>query len=246
VSLAYQATWFHPVDVVADALQPVDSVATELQLRWQYVNAERPPESVSPEAGFGFGVLGRAGSRALGGDSDYTAGSGSSSAWLRLPWARHHVLAATISGGISRGDQGMRPLFGLGGPILGNPLVDLLFTGQLLGGGQLRGYAPGAFVGSAFALGSLEYRFPIAWIDRSPSVIPVYAGKLSGAVFADAGDAFEPGRPMVPHPSVGAELRLGVELGWAIAGSIVLGDAYGFDVRAGGGHRPYLGAAGSF
>lgn len=246
MSLAYQATWFQPVHVVDGAPQPAPGVATELQLRWQYGNAERPPESISPENGIGLGVLGRAGSRALGGDYDYTSASGSASAWLRMPWARHHVLAATLAGGIGHGDQGERRLFGLGGPRLGNPLLDLLFTGQLIGGGQLRGYAPGAFVGSAFALGSLEYRFPIAWIDRSPSVLPLYAGKLSGAVFADAGDAFEPGRPVTPHPSVGAELRLGVELGWAIAGSIVVGDAYGFDVGAGGGHRPYLGAGASF
>ncbi|HEY0840461.1 MAG TPA: BamA/TamA family outer membrane protein, partial [Vulgatibacter sp.] len=246
MSLAYQATWFTPLGGEHALVLPRRGVAAEIQARWQWANAERPAESVSPEDGFGLGVFGRLGSRAFGGEFEYSAVSGSASAFLRLPWARHHVLAASASGGIGQGSRGERLLFALGGPELRNPLVDLLFTGQVLGGGLLRGYAPGSFVGSAFALGSLEYRFPLAWIDRSPSVLPLYAGKLAGAIFADAGDAFEPGVAPRFHPSAGAELRLGVSLGWLVSGSIVLGDAYGFDVGEGGGHRPYLGVSASF
>ncbi|AKU90483.1 PD40 domain-containing protein [Vulgatibacter incomptus] len=244
VRLGYEATWFTPVDA-RPGREPAPGVATELQLGFQHGSGDRPAESVSLEDGIGTSLTGRLGSKALGGDFDYAAVDASATAWIRVPWTKHHVLAATARAGVSTGDLGERRIYGLGGPVLRDPLVDLLYTKRILGGGVLRGYAPGAFVGKALLLGSLEYRFPIAWIDRSPDTLPLYAGKLAGAVFAEAGNAFD-GLPIPRmHPSVGAELRMGVDLGWGFAGSLRLGDAWGFDGEL-GGNRVYLGVGASF
>ncbi len=246
LGLAYQATYFAPLDAPVPSFQPRPGLATELQLSWQLGTAEQPAESVSPEDGVAVWVFGRAGSPHLGGDYEYAALDLSAAAYLRVPWTRHHVLLLSGRAGLGTGELGERRLYGLGGPQLRNPLIDLLFTGQLLGSGALRGYVPGAFVGSHLLLGTVEYRFPLLWIDRSPGTLPVYVGKLAAAIFADAGNAFDEWEALRLHPSVGAELRLGVDLGWGFAGSIRLGHAYGFDAGPLGGHRPYLGVGASF
>ena len=69
-----------------------------------------------------------------------------------------------------------------------------------------------------------EYRFPIAAVGRGVRLLPLFVDRVSGALFADAGDAWcaddiaaryvrctrtDPGSPLV---SAGAELNLDVGL----------------------------------
>lgn len=246
LSLRYGATFYQPIDPLPGLALPPTSAATELQLQWQLSDVERPAEGISLENGYTLSFSGRIGSTALGGDYDYQALEATSALFLRLPWGRHHVLALDGRAAASSGDLAYRRLYGLGGPLLRNPLLDLLFTGRILGGGVLRGYGPSAFVGNQLLLGSAEYRFPIVWIDRSPQLLPLYAGKLAGAIFADAGSAFDDWGAIRLHPSAGAELRLGVDLGWRFVGALRLGWAWGFDRSLGGGSNPYLGVGASF
>lgn len=246
-SLGYQATFFHAPHPPGDGTTELAGVATELRAGWSLASFDRPAESVSPEAGASLRLVGRLGSPHLGGDFDYRILTAHGGAYLRMPWARHHVLALLANAGTSGGSMGARGAFALGGPPLGDSLVDLILRAGVLGETLLRGYVPGAFAGSEFFLGSAEYRFPIVWLDRAPGWLPIYLGKLAGVLFADAGNAFDRWPPDALHPSVGAELQLGFHVGWgAYGGALRLGTAWGFDRDQGGGLQLYLGLGGSF
>lgn len=242
-TVGYDTSWFEPLHF-DPADRPDAGLATEVHVGWAFSSAESPPEAISPEDGIGLAAGVNFGSPSLGGDFSYTALNLSGSAFLRLPWARHHVLAFLARGGIGSGDLGDRRLFSLGGPVLRDPLLDLLYTGRFVGTGILRGYEPGAFVGSHLLLGTVEYRLPLLHLDRGPWTLPFYAGRLSGAIFVEAGDAFDGFGAARLHPAAGAELRLNVLAG-NLAGAIRLGYGHGFD-RPEGGHRAYLGIGAGF
>ena len=104
---------------------------------------------------------------------------------------------------------------------------------------------PGSFTGSNLALASLEYRFPIWRADAGAWTLPLYAGQLSGAFFAEAGDAFDGLGTRRLHPAAGGEVRWALAVGH-LGGTVRLGYGYGFDVAEGGGHRIYLGVGAGF
>lgn len=235
-SLGYEVAYFDPED--PDSAQ--EGFATEVSAGWTFSSAERPAESISPEDGISASLTTRYASPALGGDFSYAAVGTGAAGYLRLPWLRHHVLATGLRWSVGSGDIGDRTLYGLGGPIVRDPILDLLYTGEILGGSYLRGYERGAFTGSKLLLASAEYRFPLAVLDQGPFTLPLYAGRLSGAVFADAGDADDVLSVRDLHTGVGAELRLDVTVGWYLTALLRVGWAYGLDVDEGGGHHPYL------
>jgi hypothetical protein len=55
---------------------------------------------------------------------------------------------------------------------------------------MLRGYPIAVDIGDMYWLASLEYRFPLWRIERGFGTFPLYTRTISGAVFADAGNAF--------------------------------------------------------
>lgn len=243
-TVGWEGLYLDPLEVAPwDA--PEAGLASELQFTFGFGSTERPAEAISAEDGVSLQVGTRFGSEAFGGDFAYAALDVSGGAFLRLPWGRHHVLALLGRAGIGQGDLGRRRLFSLGGPTLRDPLLDLLYTGNLFGTGVLRGYEPGAFAGSNLVLGSAEYRFPIWRADAGLWTLPFYAGQLSGAFFAEAGDAFDGLRTRRLHPAAGAELRWALAVGH-LGGTVRLGYGYGFDVADGGGHRAYLGVGAGF
>jgi len=77
---------------------------------------------------------------------------------------------------------------------------------------SLRGYKPAVLKGNNLLLASLEYRFPLANIERSLKVGPlsIFLERLSGALFFDMGNAWEsPGTSIWQDfkSSIGAELK---------------------------------------
>lgn len=243
-SVGYEATWLEPV-VVAPDDAPEAGLATELQFGFGFSSVEHPAEAISNEDGVTLQIGTRFGAPSLGSDFAYAALDVTSGAFVRLPWAKHHVLALIGRVGVGQGDLGKRRLFSLGGPTLRDPLLDLLYTGAFLGTASLRGYEPGAFSGSSLALGTVEYRFPIWRADAGLWTLPLYAGQLSGAFFAEAGDAFDGLGTRSLHPAAGAELRWNVAVG-VLGGAVRLGYGFGFDEPLGGGHRVYLGIGTSY
>jgi hypothetical protein len=239
--LGYEAVSLDPLEKPDPADAPRPGVATEFQLGWAYGSTEHPVEAISPENGLAFSAAGRVGTPALGGDFEYVAASAGAGAYVRLPWARHHVLALSATGAVSRGDLGERRVLSLGGPTLRDPVLDLLYTGVLLGDFALRGYRPGAFSGNRLVLGTAEYRLPLAFLDRAPYTLPIGLGRWSGAAFVEAGGAADRLGWGDVHPSAGLETRLDVAVGYAATFALRAGWAYGFDVAAGGGNRFFVG-----
>lgn len=243
----YQASLFHGIHRPGFAQLPVRGVAAEVRGGWDLGSYDRPEEAISPEAGYSLSLAGRLGSRALGGDFEYRILTAQTGAYLRMPWARHHVLALLASAGTSGGEIGERGIFSLGGPPHGSSAIDTLLRLGVLGESLLRGYPQRSFVGSEFLLGSIEYRFPLFWLDAAPGWLPLYLGKTSATIFADAGNAFDRWPPDRLYPSAGAELRLAYHLGWgALDGALRLGAAWGFDRAAGGGPKIYFGLGAYF
>ncbi|WP_420129422.1 hypothetical protein [Longimicrobium sp.] len=103
---------------------------------------------------------------------------------------------------------------GLSGGGIGLPLS----TGLGIGGEldfPVRGYAEGAQVGDRAISGSVEYRQPIALVERGYKLVPAFLDRLWGAAFVDGGTAWclddcprflSPTREAKPIFSVGAEL----------------------------------------
>ena len=99
-----------------------------------------------------------------------------------------HVLAARASGLLRDGP--FAPRSGVGGASGGD---EGLGIGEPLGGSlflPVRGFHTDARRGTRAWSASLEYRFPVALVGRGVRLWPVFLDRISGAFFADAGDAW--------------------------------------------------------
>lgn len=103
----------------------------------------------------------------------------------------HHVLAVRLFAGSTNGS--LRTLFRVGG--VAPQGVNIFFAPSLsvTRAFPLRGYADGELAGERAAVGSVEYRLPLALVGRAIGHLPVGVDKLWLNVFADAGDAWAPG-----------------------------------------------------
>lgn len=89
---------------------------------------------------------------------------------------RHHVLAGKISIGVAFGDTAVtKDAFRLGGH---------------MGKFYLRGYPKSKFEGDKLLIGTLEYRFPIRWIERGIGTWPIFIKNVHGTIFLDYGNVW--------------------------------------------------------
>jgi hypothetical protein len=182
-------------------------------------------------------------------------------AYFPMPWPGHHTLAVRSAGGLAKGTYSRRGLFGVGGYNLNNiSFPDTLTTTIFNAAFVLRGYEPGAFSGASYVLENLEYRFPIADIDRGPSTLPIYLRRIDGNLFLDYGGAFnkldyENIEVMSDgalihsndlHTGAGVELWFGVTLAHVVNMQVRLGYAYGFSGVAIEGGQWYFLASNAF
>lgn len=105
-----------------------------------------------------------------------------------------HVFAVQLAGGVARGPDAPGGHFDVGGAS-GRPET---VTGLSLFGGSpvffpTRGYASGARQGRIAWSASGEYRFPLRLVHRGLGAWPLYLGRMTGALFAEGGDAWDPG-----------------------------------------------------
>lgn len=130
--------------------------------------------------------------------------------YVRLPGVRgfaHHVLALRAGGGLITGS--LPKQFGVGGVSAG---AFGLGFGQSVGETRdfpVRGYAAAELVGRRAAIGSVEYRLPLALVGRLIGHLPFGTDKLSLTFFGDAGDAWTPGSTA---PRLARLRSVGVEL----------------------------------
>jgi hypothetical protein len=153
-----------------------------------------------------------------------------------------HVLALQLAGGAAFGPNAQFGYFGLGGAS-GSP-EDV--TGlELFGGSYLflpvRGYAPTTRAGRYAWAASAEYRFPIALLNWGLGAWPLHFDRVLGALFVDAGNAWEPSALRGPISSVGGEVtvqllglfRSALQLRAGLAVALATGGGTELYVRAG-------------
>ena len=169
-----------------------------------YVSA---PLAISPQDGVAWSVTARRQEQPRG--SDWANEIQSRLAlYLHLPVGgfAFPVLAVRVAAGAAGGPAAGR--FEVGGvsggfaPLLLGPALGTRRTFPV------RGYDGAAVVGRRAVSATVEVRVPLALVGRSLGHLPIGVDRLSAALFADAGDAWDSGR--VPRPlrlrSVGGEL----------------------------------------
>ncbi len=160
-----------------------------------FANYQTPPYSISREDGMAASLAARRHwNTGFAGrlDAGYSEGFGSLAAYrsLALPGFAHHVLALRAAG-LRRGGPGAEPfdIGGVPGTTFSLGIADVGTPGRFL---FVRGYPSGARTGTDAWSGSLEYRLPIALVDRGWGTAPWYVDRVFAHAFADAGNAWCP------------------------------------------------------
>lgn len=140
------------------------------------------------------------------------------------PGFSNHVIAVRASFGVAAGPGVHQFHFGIGGA---RGRLEKVTGAELFGGRSLlfpvRGYFEGQRSGRYAWSASAEYRFPLLNVHRGIGLLPLHVDRISGALFADVGNAWGPNDPLVPgagyvNPrrtalgSVGAELQTSISV----------------------------------
>jgi outer membrane protein assembly factor BamA len=153
----------------------------------------------------------------IGEDRTFAELTGRVRAYVPLWGGGHarHVLALQASGGSAFGAGAQRGHFGVGGA---SGAVEDLTGFELFGGSfvflPVRGYPTSSRAGAYAWAGSAEYRFPLALVNRGLGAWPLWFDRVVGAMFADAGNAWEPNPLGSVAASVGAEVSVGLVGFW--------------------------------
>ena len=208
--------------------------ATRRALRtgWLYDAARSFGFSISDEEGFSVSSSAEWTAGWLGADGDAGAVILDVRGFQRAG-RRHAVLAGRFSAAHAWGDDSVRRVFGGGGTTAPVPLLDFEF-GAI---GLVRGFETSDVSGRTALVGNVDYRVPLAWIERGSGTLPVLLRSLHGAVFADAGTAWDQQHSRDDwRTSVGAELSADVVIGYSLPLTITGGVAFRYDPtdRSGG------------
>jgi Tol biopolymer transport system component len=204
------------------------------RVSYLYNDSHRYALSISPEEGRTIEVGAERFDQSFGSDLEFTKYTADWHEFLDMPW-KHHVLLLRAFAGTSTGNGPPQGAYQLGGDSPGDitmTLVDREVT--------LRGYPTNVLRGRKAALGSMEYRFPISLLERGFDTKPIYYRKLHGAVFFEAGNAWDG----TPHASdlkrsVGAEARLDMQLAYYLPLTLRFVLAKGLDPQ--GESQAYIG-----
>jgi hypothetical protein len=208
---------------------PAEGVLGSGRLSILYNNAHQYDFSISPEDGQTVELGYERFDRSLGSDFEFHKYTADLHEYLNFPW-KHQVLAVRAFGGISTGRPLPQGAFALGGDTPGD--VTLAVDEQSV---YLRGYPENAFRGRKAGLVSLEYRFPLANIERGGGQTPFFWRRLHGAVFAEAGNAWDGEfHSSDAKRAVGAELRLDLSVAYNLPVTLRLGFAKGLDDKGEG------------
>lgn len=215
---------------------PETGLSGRASIGWSFSNVAARTLDVTPSHGQRVSLSLSVSDPSIGSRTREGILSWSFTQYLNLPWIPHHVLALRYGGGYQAGDR-TRAAFSVGG-FPDASLLDQLIEVSHLGGVALRGYDPFGRAGNQFHLLQSEYRFPIFRPQAGVGLFPVYAFRLSGAVFADYGHAFFGQlRPEEFRLGVGAELHANILLGYFLSMFLRVGFAYG--VHEDGGPQAY-------
>ena len=192
---------------------------------WRLSNAKCFGYSISAEEGSSVSIASEVTRRFLGADADAGAVVADARHYLRA-FPRHAVIAARIAGAASWGDARLRRPFGAGGSDAqpGGFGVDL---GAI---GLLRGFEESDVIGDRAAVVNVDYRFPLAWVQRGLGTWPVFLRSIHGALFADAGHAWDRSfRSADIRRAFGGEVSFDTAFGSAVGMTITAGVAWRHD-----------------
>ncbi|HET9932138.1 MAG TPA: hypothetical protein VFQ35_15650, partial [Polyangiaceae bacterium] len=215
--------------------EPSSGFVTWVHAGYAFGNAEGSTYSIKFERGLALNLGVDWSGPALGSESTFSVFSGNVIGYVLMPWRHHHVLALQAMAGSSAGTWARRAGFATGGYV-DQPVVDVYTKGIRQPQFVLRGFEPLQFFGNNFTLFNAEYRFPIAYVDRGVSTLPVFLQQVSGTVFADWGGAYD----SIPHDSpldvmhlgAGGELWVNFSLGYRLDWMLRIGLAHGFGAAA--------------
>ncbi len=203
---------------------PAQGMLTSGRIVYLYNNAKQYGLSISPEDGRTIEVGYQQYDKSLGSDFNIKKFSADWHEYIRLPW-KHHVLQARAFAGASRGDMLPQGVFQVGGDNPGDSTMAV--DDESI---YLRGYPINAFRGRKAGLASLEYRFPITNIELGISSTPFFFRRLHGAVFGEAGNAWDDRyRSADLKRSIGAEVRMDMDIAYRLPMTFRLVVAEGLD-----------------
>lgn len=189
---------------------------------WVFNSARQFGYSISPESGARIGVAAERVEPALGADGASTTWTADARAYLPGGFP-HAVVAIRGAAGVSSGDAIVRRTFTNGGARAAGALLS--FGDDVVA--LLRGVDAQALAGTAAATLNVDYRFPLARVERGAGLWPLFVNAVHGAVFADAGSVGpSPGRLAAPAWSVGAEGAALLTIGYGLRVSLAGGLAF--------------------
>jgi hypothetical protein len=195
---------------------------------WSLQTAHRYGNSISAEGGIAAGATAELVRRGLGSAADATTVTGDARAYLP-GIGEHHVIAVRFAGGSTTGDRNLGRVFLLGGAGPNGSVIDFGSSAFSL----LRGFPSNTFGGTRIAVANVDYRWPIAKIERGLGTWPIFLHTIHAAVFVDAGHAWTPPAQRFSasdiKTSIGAELSADFILAYRLPLTATFGAAWGRD-----------------
>ncbi len=194
------------------------TVRARAGLNWTFSNALAYRFNVAPTEGRVCGLYADGTRRGVLSEQDRVRLVGWWSEYLGRPpgtWSLRYRLAV----GTSLADSAARAAF---------------FLSEGPGLLSVRGYGPDTIGGTTVATSGLEFRLPLAWVERGLGTGPLFLRNLNTALFAEAGIGLAGYTPTVPELSgsrvgAGVELRADLFIGHFIPVSLTSGIGFGLN-----------------
>jgi hypothetical protein len=200
-----------------------------LRAGWLFDSRRAFGYSVSWEEGVAVEAAAETSRAALGSDANAAAFVIDARAFRRV-FSRHTVLALRGAAAWSTGDASGRRRFSAAGSGPAEPRFD--FDRASIG--LLRGLDADAAVGTHAAVVNLDLRVPLLRVQRGAGTLPIFVRALHGAVFADAGHAWDQSfRLADARWSTGVELAADTVIVYGLPVTLTAGAARTHDPSSG-------------
>jgi hypothetical protein len=202
----------------------VDADVRRASLRtgWHFTSARGFGYSIGPEEGASFTATAETTRRAFGADGNGVSLAADVRHYHRLR-PRHAVVAVRAAAAGSWGDPEADRIFSASGA--GPQPAGFGFGLDAIG--LLRGFDEDEVTGTHAVLANIDYRVPLARIDRGVGTVPVFLRSVHASFFVDAGNAWsrDP-RWSDLRLSVGGELSIDTVIGFALPVTFTTGAAW--------------------
>ena len=179
---------------------------------WLVFAAQTYGYSISTEDGWSAAVTTELARESLGADGDAGAATIDIRGYLPVV-PKHAVIAARVAGATTWDVGRVRRIFSAAGN--GPQLLGFDFDSDAIG--LLRGVEASDMLGRHAVVANFDYRVPLWRIERGSGTLPVFVRTIHGALFADAGHAWnETFRRRDVRVSLGGELSFDSVLGYVL------------------------------